>query len=77
MDSNAKEGTITFKDIRYGNYYIKEITAPEGYILSEKVVKVEINDKGVFISNKEIKENEAVYNFEFSNKKMETPKTRR
>ena len=77
MDSNAKEGTITFKDIRYGNYYIKEIAAPEGYILSEKVVKVEISDKGVFISNKEIKENEGVYNFEYSNKKMETPKTRR
>ena len=35
MDSNAKEGTITFKDIRFGTYYIKEITAPNGYIKSD------------------------------------------
>jgi len=75
MDSNAKEGTITFKDIRFGTYYIKEITAPNGYIKSDKVIKVEINDKGVFINKKEIQEDNSLYKFEFENKKIETPKT--
>jgi len=75
MDSNAKEGTVTFKDVRYGTYYIKEISAPNGYVLSDKVIKVEINDKGVFVDKKEIEENNSIYNFEFANKKIETPKT--
>ena len=75
MDSNAKEGTVTFKDVRYGTYYIKEISAPNGYVLSDKVIKVEINDKAVFVDKKEIEENNSIYNFEFANKKIETPKT--
>jgi len=75
VDSNKKEGTITFEDIRYGTFYIKELSEPKNYILSEKVLKVEINDKGVFIDNVEIQESDSIYNFEFSNKKIETPKT--
>ncbi len=75
MDSNAKEGTVTFTDVRYGIYYIKELSAPNGYVLSDKVIKVEINDKGVFVDKKEIEENNSIYNFEFTNKKIETPKT--
>lgn len=77
VDSNAKEGTVTFKDIRYGTYFVKEISAPNGYILSDKVIKVEINEKGVFAGKTELKEENSIYNFEFSNKKIETPKTRR
>ena len=77
VDSNAKEGTVTFKDIRYGTYFVKEISAPNGYILSDKVIKVEINDKGVFAGRTELKEENSIYNFEFLNKKIETPKTRR
>ena len=75
VDSNVKEGIVTFKDIRYGTYFIKEISAPNGYILSDKVIKVEINDKGVFINKKEIKDENFVYKFEFENKKVDTPKT--
>ena len=44
VDSNKDEGTITFEDLRYGTYYVKEISAPKGYQKSDKVVKVEIND---------------------------------
>ena len=68
VDSNKETGTILFDDVRYGTYYIKEITAPKGYEKSDKVVKVEINDKGVFVDDKE-------YNFEFENSPIETPNT--
>lgn len=77
VDSNAKEGTATFADLRFGTYFVKEVSAPNGYILSEKIIKVEINENGVFIDKKEVQENNSVYNFEFSNKKIDTPKTRR
>jgi len=68
VDSNAKEGTITFKDLRYGEYFIKEISAPNGYVLSDKVIKVKINDKGVFVSGKNIEEKDSLYSFTFYNK---------
>ena len=68
VDSNAKEGTITFKDLRYGEYFIKELSAPNGYILSNKVIKVKINYKGVFVAGKNIEEKDSVYSFTFYNK---------
>ena len=68
MDSNVKEGTVTFKDLRYGTYYIKEVSAPTGYILSDKVVKLEINEKGVFVNNKKLDELESMVSFKFYNK---------
>lgn len=75
VDSNKETGTILFDDVRYGTYYIKEITAPKGYEKSDKVVKVEINDKGVFVDDKEINEKDNIYNFEFENAPIETPNT--
>ncbi len=75
MDSNPKDGTITFKDICFGTYYIKEITAPNGYIKSDKAIKVEINDKGVFINKKEMQEDNYIYTFKVENQKVDTPKT--
>ena len=41
-DKNA--GTATFKDLRYGTYYIKETKAPTGYLLSKEVKKIVIDD---------------------------------
>lgn len=41
-DKNA--GTATFKDLRYGTYYIKETKAPTGYLLSKEIKKVVIDD---------------------------------
>ena len=37
-------GTATFKDLKYGTYYIKETKAPMGYELSSEVKEVIIND---------------------------------
>ena len=75
MDSNKDEGIITFEDLRYGTYFIKEITAPKGYNKSDEVAKVEINDKGVFVNGNLIEEKDSAYSFEFENAPIETPNT--
>ena len=47
--ADTKNGTATFKALKFGTYYIKETKAPEGYELSSEVKKVVINKnlKGV------------------------------
>ena len=77
VKSNKEDGFITFEDLRYGTFYVKEQKAPKNYELSDKVVKIEINDKGVFVDDVEIQEENTIYSFEFENQKIETPKTRR
>ena len=75
-DSNKEEGTIVFKDLRYGIYYVKEISAPKGYQKSDKIVKIEINDKGIFVDDNQIEKDEnEIYSFEFEDHLIETPKT--
>ena len=76
VDSNKEEGTIVFKDLRYGIYYVKEISAPKGYQKSDKIVKIEINDKGIFADDNQIEKDEnEIYSFEFEDHLIETPKT--
>ena len=65
--SNKEDGTVTFEDLKYGTYYIKELKQPHGYKLSDKVLKLEINDKGVFIDNTQIEEKDNIYSFTFYN----------
>lgn len=45
-----EDGKVVFDDLRMGRYYIKEVEAPEGYILKEELEEVELK-KG-FISDK-------------------------
>lgn len=76
VHSEQENGTILFDDLRYGTYYIKEIQAPNDYMKSDDVVKVEINDKGVFINDNLVEESgDGIYSFEFENVKIETPNT--
>ena len=77
INSNKEEASILFDDLRYNTFYIKELSSPKDYVLSDKVVKLEINDKGVFADDIELTNEDGVYSFEFENQKMETPKTRR
>ena len=67
VGANIFEGTALFEDLRFGTYYIKEIQAPQGYKLSKQVVKIEINDKGVFADNTSLEEKDNVYSFEYYN----------
>lgn len=75
IKSNKEDGFVTFEDLRYGTFYIKELKSPKDYELSNRIAKVEINDKGVFVDDVEIQEENKVYSFEFENQKIETPKT--
>ena len=75
MKSNKEDGFVTFEDLRYGTFFIKEIKAPKDYELSNRVVKVEINDKGIFIDDVQAEEKDGTIEFTFENKKIEVPKT--
>lgn len=75
VKSNSEDGTALFENLRYGTYYIKETKAPVGYELSTRVVKVDINDKGIFIDDTQVEEKENTIEFSFENKKIEVPKT--
>lgn len=41
-------GSAVFKKLKNGTYYLKEISAPSGYKVNEKLVKVVVNDNGVY-----------------------------
>ena len=75
VQSNKKDGIAVFEDLRYGTYYIKETKAPTDYELSNRIVKVEINDKGIFVDDKQVEEKNGTLEFTFENKKIEVPKT--
>lgn len=77
VNSDNENGTITFKDLRYGTFYIKELKAPNGYVKSDKVIRLEINDKGVFVDNAPVEKNDNIYSFKFENAPVEIPNTRR
>lgn len=67
IESNEQTGTVIFEDLTYGIYYIKEIQAPEGYLLSDKIVKVEINNKGIFADEELLKEDNSICEFIYYN----------
>ena len=71
---SKNNGIVTFDNLIYGTYYIKEIIAPNGYVKKDDIVKIEINDKGIFINETKI-EDENGYYFNFENTKVNTPKT--
>lgn len=67
--SNSKEGFVEFNDLRYGIYFCKELSAPKNYNKSDSIIKLEINDKGVFINDNQIENKDSIYSFEFANTK--------
>ena len=75
VKSNKEDGTALFEELGYGTFYIKEIKAPTDYELSDRVVKVEINDKGIFVDDEQVEEKDSTIEFTFENKKIEVPKT--
>lgn len=38
-----KDGMIVFENLIYGQYYIQETKAPEGYLLNEEWIKIDLN----------------------------------
>lgn len=67
IESDKETGTVVFEGLRYGTYYIKEIKAPNGYLLSNKVIKIEINDKGTFADGELLEDDNSICSFTFYN----------
>lgn len=67
VESNEKSGTVEFKALKYGTYYIKETQAPADYYLSEKIVEIEINKNGIFVDDEKLEEKEDFYSLNFYN----------
>lgn len=65
-------GYVQFDDLDVGTYYIKEITAPNGYKLSDEVVCVQVKEYGqVLINEKEVKtDEERVYSLSYKNERI-------
>ena len=51
--ANQDNGTALI-DISHGIWFVKEASAPLGYSLSEEVVKVELNDEGLFVNDTKV-----------------------
>ena len=41
-------GTAIFRKLTNGTYYLKEVSAPSGYKINDKLIKVIVNDNGAF-----------------------------
>ena len=68
--NSDNNGTIFFKDLKVGIYYIKETIAPEYYKLSDKVLKVEIKadkQKGIVIDDEVQDEKNYTAEIDFKN----------
>ncbi len=64
VHADKKNGTATFKALKFGTYYIKETNAPKGYSLSDEVKKVVINEKLNGVGG--------TYSFEYANTLLPT-----
>ncbi|MEG0410288.1 MAG: SpaA isopeptide-forming pilin-related protein [Erysipelotrichaceae bacterium] len=69
--ANTKDGNAMFDDIHYGITYIKETKAPTGYLLSDEVVKIEVNNEGVFVNDRKYAvDDKDVYSIIYQNSLM-------
>lgn len=44
--TSAEDGSFSFSDVPYGNWILKELESPEGFILSDEVIPVTIGEDG-------------------------------
>ena len=75
VEAEQEKGTVLFKDLKYGTYYIKELAAPTGYESSRKIVKIEITDKGISADDNVLEEKDGKYSFKFYNVPLKEPQT--
>lgn len=75
VSGNTKNGFAEFR-IRYGTWYFKETKAPQGYQLSEEVVKVELNEDGLYINDILMDKEDDFYSINYDNEQIpKTPNT--
>lgn len=44
--TSADDGSFSFSDVPYGNWVLKELESPEGFILSDEVIPVTVDEDG-------------------------------
>lgn len=47
--TSAEDGSFSFAKVSYGNWIVREIKAPTGYVLSEKTYEVNVDENGTVI----------------------------
>ena len=70
IESNKENGTVTFENLRYGKFFIKETQAPNNYQLSDEIFKIEINDQGIFINGQVFDEADSTVTFTYYNRRI-------
>lgn len=66
-NANTEDGTALIP-IYYGTWYASEYSAPEGYGISSEIVKIELNDNGLFINNELVETDEdLIYSIMYQN----------
>lgn len=55
-DLSAKDGSFAFSNLTTGEYIVKEIQAPEGYIMSDKAYEISIKDNAETVEIKIVNE---------------------
>lgn len=68
VESNKEDGTAFFT-IKYGvEMFIRELSSPEGYSLSDEVVKVLLNKDGLYVNDELVEVDEdLIYSFNYEN----------
>ena len=54
IDTTKSTGLVSFTDLPNGDYYVKELSAPDGYIADSKTygpLKVDVNENNTFFNN--------------------------
>ena len=65
VKADTANGTVTFKDLPYGTYYVKQLSAPEGYVASNEIVKIVIDENFDGVGK--------IHNMKIENTVVETP----
>lgn len=62
---NTSEGYAEIK-LSYGTWYIKETAAPEGYLLSNEIIRISVGENGIFVNDLPL-QNDDIYEIAFAN----------
>lgn len=44
--TSAEDGAFSFSDVPFGNWVLKELESPEGFILSDEIIPVTVEEDG-------------------------------
>lgn len=72
---DLENGIQTFHSVHFGISYIKEIENPKGYQKSDHIMKIEVNENGVYVDDKKIEDQEDSYPIYFANDTIVEVKT--